>query len=229
MWLFASLLDLAVCVCSGFATPLHVFGPPGTARLVCASVRSGHIPAEGYPAPPPMHVNVTEWALGSGPSPAATRVERPGAEFEITQRNPDQAAGAAPLGVKEIRNFAFCRQPGTSGRREDTKFLLYNGLSWTVQLPNGWTLATAQLRHRVPCWGYVFLVRTCRLPCAPPSALHPQAPAGRSLDAALRQRSVSAPGVARISGVQMTPMQHLHACMHATNAHALNDCGLSLH
>lgn len=150
-----------VCVCSGVATPLQVFGPPGTARLVVESVRSDHIVADGYPAPPPMRVNVTEWALGTGPSPAATLVERRGAEFEIARRNPDQAAGAAPLGVREVRNFAFCRRPGTSGRGEDTKFLLYNGLSWTVALPNGWTLATAQLRHRVPCWGYVFVVRFC--------------------------------------------------------------------
>ena len=30
------------------------------------------------------------------------------------------------------------------------------GLTWTLPCPKGITVTAAQLKHRVPCWGYVF-------------------------------------------------------------------------
>ena len=123
-----------------------------------AAVRIDSI-GPGGSAAPLQPVHVTEWGLASGPSAAPHTVVRNGIEFECTRRNPDQADGAPPAGVREVRQFAYCRRPGTVGRSEETKFPLYMGLTWTLQLPNGWTIAAAQLRHRVPCWGYVFLVR----------------------------------------------------------------------
>eukprot|EP00892_Ulva_mutabilis_P000983 jgi/Ulvmu1/10886/UM007_0062.1 len=142
---------------SGEVTPLQVFGPPGTIDFVLASVRLDSMLPSAADAAPRQRVSITEWGLGSGPSEAPRTVVRGGIEFECARRNPDQAHGAPPAGVREVRQFAFCRRPGTVGRGEDTKFPVYMGLTWTVQLPNGWTIATAQLRHRVPCWGYVFL------------------------------------------------------------------------
>ena len=46
--------------------------------------------------------------------------------------------------------------------------IVQHGLTWTVLLSRGVRVVAAQLRHRVPCWGYVFQERMQRLGPAPP-------------------------------------------------------------
>jgi hypothetical protein len=53
-------------------------------------------------------------------------------------------------GSSQQTNGGFELQPG--------QFPLYDGLSWTVEVGRDWVISAAQLRHRVPCWGYVFNV-----------------------------------------------------------------------
>lgn len=50
--------------------------------------------------------------------------------------------------------------PSSKFQLRPGQFPLYDGLSWSVEIAGGWRVASAQLRHRVPCWGYVFHVRS---------------------------------------------------------------------
>ena len=66
--------------------------------------------------------------------------------------------GRGVAGQQEHRN-GVGKESKRAFRLQPYQFPLYDGLSWTVDLAKGWRVASAQLRHRVPCWGYVFLVR----------------------------------------------------------------------
>jgi hypothetical protein len=134
----------------------------------------------------------------------------------------------------QVRQFAYCQTPGGRGGRVGSEgggrgdpFPLYMGLSWTVEIVRGWRVAAAQLRHRVPCWGYVFQV--CRLgPAAEAEALPGAARLQRSCGCAMPCRA-DAPVMhacmrARAALLLMphaAPMPLSCACMRLAASHAV--------
>ncbi len=56
----------------------------------------------------------------------------------------------------QLTTTAAVRQDGYGRRSNGMPFLAKDGLVWELPGCAGVTVRTAQLQHRVPCWGYAF-------------------------------------------------------------------------
>jgi hypothetical protein len=148
--------------CRREPTPLEIFGPPGTHLLLRSSL---------FPPPVPLtfvapELHISEWTLeGKG---RAWEEQAGGFTCRLRTIPPNQAGptGAPSTHGGKVRQFAHTRAVllgigGADAAGEWPQLPLMDGLSWSVPGCRGFVVQAAQLRHRVPCWGYVFQARRC--------------------------------------------------------------------
>ena len=187
--------------------PLVVSGPPGTIEFMLngvmaapAATNSLDLPSDGAKEHLP-EIQIVEWSLGQ--KGGSKEVVRNGIRFTLTKLPADQAKAAAEGPPPQLAQFYQVPLPSetrVNGPRWDVKQVpLVDGLTWTVPGSLGFTVHAAQLKHRVPCFGYVFQARRrLRRACcfcfgtyqqfaAPTCSLSCTGPASAASDAASRQ------------------------------------------
>ena len=137
--------------------PVHVYGPPEVHALLLAACRTAQLRLT-------TPVVAVCWALDAARAAPPRRVD-PAGLLQFAVQGPDQ--GLLPRAAVAELEASYDAGEGLAVVRE--------GLSWSVRLPGGVKVAAAQLSHRVPCWGYVFVEPTRVLDAPPPGA---QAAAG---------------------------------------------------
>jgi ribonuclease Z len=123
---------------------VRVFGPPEVNRALAAAARGGALRL-GVP------VLSTAWVFD--PARAAVPAPVAGASplLRLAAAGPDAgAAAAARLGPADLAALQAAFEGGSDR-------IVRPGLTWTARgLPGGLAATSAQLQHRMPCWGYVF-------------------------------------------------------------------------
>lgn len=117
--------------------PIYIYGPPELHRLVAASCKAAQMKFS-------VPVVVTGWVLD--PSRQKNPVAVPGESLlQIALQGPDQRVH--PKKAQEVQ------KKYDSGSDQ----VVQHGLTWSVPLKDfGINVTSAQLQHRMPCWGYVF-------------------------------------------------------------------------
>ncbi|KAK9791150.1 hypothetical protein WJX73_003775 [Symbiochloris irregularis] len=137
---------------SGLASqqePLHVFGPPGLHSLIQTAFAFG-------PKDLAMPLVVFELAVQPSRSFPPRQVEGLSQGLKFACLGPDRTPKAQAV-LKQLNAKGGDKW---SSRRTDQNAMhevpVVPGLVWTLPCPKGITVTAAQLKHRVPCWGYVF-------------------------------------------------------------------------
>lgn len=117
--------------------PIYIYGPPELHRLVAASCKAAQMKFN-------VPVVVTGWVLD--PARARSPVAVPGEPMlQVALQGPDQRVH--PKKGQEIQKLY----------ENGSDQIVQNGLTWSVSLEDhGVRVTSAQLQHRMPCWGYVF-------------------------------------------------------------------------
>ena len=120
--------------------PVYIYGPPELHRLVAASCKAAQLQLQ-------MPLVVTGWVLDAKKqkSPAAV----PGQPLlYLGLQGPDQQRKIPPRQADEW-------QRAYDGGSDQ---IVQVGLTWSISLEKklGIKVTSAQLQHRMPCWGYVF-------------------------------------------------------------------------
>jgi hypothetical protein len=131
---------------------LNIYGPPRTAELVQSSLFLD--PLQSGPTDPPPRLNVYEWTLeqrGYTHTVMHNGFQIVAATVAPDQANPDcQPVGGSAQEIARVRLPAPDRA---------TKLPVVAGLSWSVPAATNFVVSSAQLVHRIACWGYVFRVQ----------------------------------------------------------------------
>lgn len=117
--------------------PVYIYGPPELHRLVAASCKAAQMK---FTVP----VVVTGWVLDSSRQKPPVAV--PGEPMlHVGLQGPDQR-----VHPKQAQDLQRMYENGSDQ-------IVQNGLTWSVSLKDfGIKVTSAQLQHRMPCWGYVF-------------------------------------------------------------------------
>lgn len=134
------------------ATPLHIYGPPRTAGLVQSSLFPDPLQTSSTDALP--RLCIYEWTLEQYGS--TRTIKHNGFEIVASTVASDQAnLDRKPVGGV-AREIAQVRLPAP---KKAAKIPVLAGLSWSVPAAAGFVVSSAQLVHRIACWGYVFQVQ----------------------------------------------------------------------
>jgi ribonuclease Z len=126
--------------------PVHIYGPPELHRLVAASCKAAQMKLR-------MPVIVTGFTLDPKKEvhpPRAIIANEP--NYMVALQAPDQKL---KMGAREKRLAEELQRAYESGSDQ----IVQNGLTWSVPvLEDNFNVkvTSAQLQHRMPCWGYVF-------------------------------------------------------------------------
>lgn len=117
--------------------PVYIYGPPELHRLVAASCKAAQMK---FTTP----VVVIGWVLD--PARAKSPVAVPGEPMlYVGLQGPDQR-----IHPKQAHDLQKSYEHGSDQ-------IVQHGLTWSLSLDEyGITVTSAQLQHRMPCWGYVF-------------------------------------------------------------------------
>lgn len=140
--------------------PLIIHGPVGTADITIDSLTFTLLPSAA--SPPPAKILVNEWVFSLEDAHNPISVPATRGIIAVCRRPPDQVnpkfmqqAAAMGAPVTAPRVIAKARTAG-SDYRSDPGIPVHDGLTWTVMGAGGVRVRSAQLSHRLPCWGYVF-------------------------------------------------------------------------
>jgi ribonuclease Z len=123
---------------------VRVFGPPEVNRALAAAARGGALRL-GVP------VLSTSWMFDPARAAAPAPVAGASPLLRLAAAGPDAGtAAAARLGPADLAALQAAFEGGSDR-------IVRPGLTWTARgLPGGLAATSAQLQHRMPCWGYVF-------------------------------------------------------------------------
>jgi len=127
--------------------PVHIYGPPELHRLVAASCKAAQMTLE-------MPVIVTGFTLDPRKEVLPARAVIPNEENYLVALQAPSLGGAA-LTAKHSSRLQELQRAYEAGSDQ----IVQNGLTWDVDVllaEHNVRVTSAQLQHRMPCWGYVF-------------------------------------------------------------------------
>ena len=130
--------------------PVHIYGPPELHRLVAASCKAAQMTLE-------MPVIVTGFTLDPRKEVLPARAVIPNEEnYLVALQAPSLGSlGGAALTAKHRSRLQELQRAYEAGSDQ----IVQNGLTWDVDVllaEHNVSVTSAQLQHRMPCWGYVF-------------------------------------------------------------------------
>lgn len=126
--------------------PVYIYGPPELHRLVAASCKAAQMTLT-------MPVIVTGFALDPRKEVLPPRAVIPNeSNYLVALQGPDQKTGVSKKQMQRLEALQRAYEQGSDQ-------IVQNGLTWSVDVLQDRfkiRVTSAQLQHRMPCWGYVF-------------------------------------------------------------------------
>ena len=126
--------------------PVYIYGPPELHRLVAASCKAAQMTLT-------MPVIVTGFALDPRKEVLPARAVIPNEDkYLVALQAPDQKVDVSKKQLQRLEALQRAYEQGSDQ-------VVQNGLTWTVDVLEeqfNIRITSAQLQHRMPCWGYVF-------------------------------------------------------------------------
>lgn len=119
--------------------PVFVYGPPEVQNILLSAIRSARLQLS-------IPVTVIGWVFDPEKEKKAAPVLSDITTLRFGLQAPDQRS-VMPHGYGGEVQALY-----DSGSDR----IVQQGLTWSVKLPGGVRVVSAQLQHRMPCWGYVF-------------------------------------------------------------------------